>query len=182
MKEFFTVLSYTFMENSRKKVFIISTIITLILTILIVSVPAIITSYENNQKNKTEQGTKIDPTKKQEPKGIVFVVDSKDILKGDLNKLSKAFIEYEFKPEAINNIDLLKNKVKEEEKSVLLILDEKNGVPKFDYLVKQAGNGIDPTEISRVIKSVFVTDLLANAKVSDNISVMVQSNISFNVN
>ena len=177
MKEFFTVLAYTFKENARTKVFIFSTIITLILTILIVSLPAIITSFDNN---KTEQGTKIDQTK--EPKGVVFVVDSKDILKGDLNKLSKAFLQYEFKSKTINDIDLLKNKVKEEDNSTLLILDEKNGVPKFDYFVKQAGLGIDPTEISPVIKSIFITDLLTTAKVSDNISAMVQTDISFNVN
>jgi len=179
MKDFFTVLIYTFKENSRKKVFIISTIITLILTILIVSLPAIIERFDNN---KTQQETTIDQTKKQESKGVIFVVDSKDILKGDLNKLGKAFLEYEFKAESINNIDLLKNKVKEEDNSTLLILDERNGVPKFDYLVKQAGSGIGPTEISRVIKSVFVTDLLTTAKVSDNISAMVQTDISFNVN
>jgi len=179
MKEFFTVLTYTFKENSRKKTFVISTIITLILTILIVSLPAIMNSFDNHEKNKTEQGT--NQTKNQEPKGVVFVVDSKDILKGDLNKLGNVIDGYEFKAEAINNIDLLKNKVKEEDNSSLLIIDENNGVPKFDYLVKQTGNGIDPTEISRVIKSAFVADLLTTAKVPDKISAMVQTDISFNV-
>ena len=179
MKEFFTILTYTFKENSRKKTFIISTIITLLLTIIIISLPAIMNKLDNHEKNKTEQGT--NQTKNQEPKGVVFVVDSKDILKGDLNKLGNVFLGYEFKAEAINNIDLLKNKVKEEDKSALLILDENNGVPKFDYFVKQSGNGINPTEISGVIKSAFVTDLLTNAKVPDKISALVQTNISFNV-
>lgn len=181
MKDFFTVLTYTFKENSRKKTFIISTIITLILTVLIVSLPAIIKNFDNNGKSKTEQGTKVDQTKKQEPKGIVFVVDSKDILKGNLNKIGKTFLEYEFKFGTINNINLLKNKVKEEENSALLILNEKNGVPTFDYSVKQAGSGIDPTEISRFIKSVFVTDLLKVAKVPDKVSQIVQTDISYNV-
>lgn len=179
MMEFFTVLIYTFKENSRKKVFIISTIVTLILTILIVSLPAIIRSIDNY---KTEQGAKIDQTEKQESKKVVFVVDSKGVLKGDLNQLGKDFLKYEFKSEVVNNIDSLKNKVKEEDNTTLLILDEKNGVPKFDFIVKQAGSGIDPTEISRVIKSMFVSDLLTTAKVSDNISTMVQTDIAFNVN
>ena len=179
MKEFFTVLGYTFKENSRKKSFIISTIITLILTILIVSLPAIIKTFDNDGKNNTKQQTK---SKSKTKKGVVFVVDSKGILKGDLNKLGKAFSEYEFKSESANNIDMLKNKVKEEENNALLILDEKNGVPTFDYLVKQSGSGLDPNEISRVIKSIFVTDLLTTANVSDNVSAMVQSDVSFNVN
>jgi ABC-2 type transport system permease protein len=177
MKEFLTVLGYTFKENSRKKAFIISTIIILILTVLVASLPAIIKSFDNSEKNKTQ----ISDTSKQETKGIIFVVDSKDILKGDLGKLSKAFLEYDFKSESIDNIDSLKNKVKEEENNALLILDWKNDVPTFEYLIKQSGSGLDPTEISIFIKSVFVTDLLTTAKVSSNVSTMVQTDIFFNV-
>jgi ABC-2 type transport system permease protein len=177
MKEFLTVLGYTFKENSRKKAFIISTIIILILTVLVASLPAIIKSFDNSEKNKTQ----ISDTSKQEPNGIIFVVDSKGILKGDLGKLSKAFLKYDFKSESIDNIDSLKNKVKEEENNALLILDWKNDVPTFEYLIKQSGSGLDPTEISIFIKSVFVTDLLTTAKVSSNVSTMVQTDIFFNV-
>ncbi|MGK0467662.1 ABC transporter permease [Clostridium sp.] len=178
MKEFLTVLGYTFKENSRKKAFIISTAITLILTVLIISMPAIIKSFDSPEKNKTQT----DHTNKEEPKGIVYVVDSKDILKGNLDKLDKTFSEYEFKSETSDNIDLIKNKIKEDEKNVLLIFDEKNGVPTFDYLVKQAGSGVNPSEISSLIKGIFVTDLLTTAGVSDTATQMVQSDVSYNVN
>ncbi|MBK5241457.1 ABC transporter permease [Clostridium sp.] len=177
MKEFLTVLGYTFKENSRKKSFIISTVITLILTVLIISMPAIIKSFDSPEKNETQNSD----TNKEEPKGIVYVVDSKDILKGNLDKLDEAFLEYEFKSETSDNIDLIKNKIKEDEKNVLLIFDEKNGVPTFDYLVKQSGSGLNPSEISSLIKSIFVTDLLTTADVSDTVSQMVQSDVSYNV-
>jgi ABC-2 type transport system permease protein len=177
MKEFLTVLGYTFKENSRKKAFIISTVITLILTVLIISLPAIIKNFDNDGKNETKQQTKVD-----KPKGVIFVIDAKGILKGDLTNLSKAFLEYELKPQPADSVDMLKNKVKEEENNTLLILDEKNGVPTFDYLVKQSGDGPDPTTVSRIIKSSFVTNLLRDANVSDNVSKMVQSDVSFNVN
>lgn len=181
MKEFFTVLGYTFKENSRKKAFIISTVITLILTILIVSLPAIIKNFDNGGKNKTQEQTKSGETTKEESKGVVFVVDSKGILKEDLSKLGKAFPEYEFKSETTDNVDMLKNKVKEEENNALLVIDEKNGVPTFVYTVKQSGSGLAPDGISRVIKSIFVTELLTTANVSDKISAMVQSDVSYNV-
>lgn len=177
MKEFLTVLGYTFKENSRKKTFIISTAITLILTVLIVSLPAIIENFSNNGKDKIHS----EETTNQESDGILFVIDSKDILKGDLNKLDLAFSKYEFKSDSANNIDTLKNKIKEEENIGLLILDYKDGVPTFDYLVKQAGSGPEPSAISVVIKNIFVTDLLNAAKVSDKISAMVQSDVSYNV-
>lgn len=177
MKEFFTVLGYTFKENSRKKSFIISTIITLILTIGIVSLPAIIKTFDNNDKNSTEQGTKAGDTKK----GVVFVVDSKSILKGDLSTLGKVFSGYEFKSVPANNIDIIKDKVKTVENNALLIIDEKNSVPTFDYIVKQSGSGIDPNQISSAIKNIFVSDLLAASNVSDRVSTMVQSEVAFNV-
>jgi ABC-2 type transport system permease protein len=177
MKEFLTVLGYTFKENSRKKAFIISTAITLILTVLIISMPAIIKSFDNPEKNETQNSD----TNKEEPKGIVYVVDSNDILKGNLDKLDKAFLDYEFKSETSDNIETLKNKIKEDEKNALLIFNEKDGVPTFDYLVKQSGNGLNPSEVSSLIKSIFVTDLLTTANVSDTVSQMVQSDISYNV-
>ncbi|MBX4261603.1 ABC transporter permease [Clostridium estertheticum] len=175
MKGFFTVLAYTFKESARKKSFIISTIITLILTITLASMPAIIKSFDKGDTNKTEQGSKA-----AENKGLIFVVDSKNILGGNLNKLSSVYKEYKFKSETSTNVESLKNKVKSEKDNTLMILDEKNGVPTFDYIVKQAGDGIDPTDVSRVIKSIFVTDLLKESNVPDNISQLVQSDIPFN--
>ncbi|MCB2355457.1 ABC transporter permease [Clostridium estertheticum] len=176
MKRFFAVLNYTFKENSRKKSFIISTIITLILTAVIVSMPAIIKSFDNTSKNKTKQESSNTKTK-----GIIFVVDSKGILKGNSNKLNTVFSQYKFKPETANNIDSLKKKVDKEENNALLILDEKNGVPTFNYIVKQSGDGLDPTALSQYIKSNFVTNLLKEAKVPNNITQMLQTDVSFNV-
>ena len=175
MKGFFTVLAYTFKENSRKKTFIISTVITLILTIVIISMPAIIKSFDKKAPNKTEQGSK-----STENKGIIFVVDSKGILKGNLNKIGTVFSEYKFKSETAGNINSLKAEVKKEKNNALIILDEKDGMPTFDYLVKQSGSGLDPSEISKLIKSIFVTDLLKSANVPDNVSHLVQSDIPYN--
>jgi len=179
MKEFFTVLSYTFKENSKKKAFIISTVLILILTVLIVSLPAITKSFNNNNPDTITNNTT--PTN-QGTKGVVFVIDSKAVLKEGLSNLNKALPEYEFKSETSDNITSLKNKVKIEANFTLLILDEKNGVPTFEYIVKQAGTGINPEGLSRVIKSIFVSDLLTSANVSDSVSVKVQSDILYNVN
>ena len=175
MREFLTVLGYTFKENSRKKAFIISTVITLILTVVIISIPAIIKNFENNDKNKTEQQSKND-----QPKGIVFVVDAKSILNGDLTNLQNTFVDYEIKSQTAESVDMLKNKVKEEENNTLLILDMKNGVQTFDYVVKQAGDGPDSSTVSSIIKNSFVTNLLRDAKVSDSVSAMVRSDVSIN--
>ena len=176
MKEFFTVLSYTFWENSRKKSFIISTLITLLLTVVVISLPAIITHFDN--QDKTGSGAKAG----QEPRGIVYVIDSQVILNGNMKQLSQAFPDFDFKPAAVTEIDALKDKIKEDEQSALLILAKEHGAPKFDYFVKQAGDGADPSALSQVIKSVFVTELLTTAGVPADTMALVQTDVTYNVN
>ncbi len=181
MKEFFTVLGYTFKENSKKKSFIISTIITLLLTVLIVSLPAIMNSFDSNKKNKTDQETKIDETKDKENKGIILFVDSQNVLKGNLNKLSETFTDYEFKDYSSDDIESLKERVKQEKNTALLILDEENGIPTFTYLIKEYGKGLGSSSISDTLKNIFVSDLLKASNVSDEVSLKVQSDISYDV-
>ena len=63
MRGFLTVLKYTLNENVRKKTFIISTIIMLILTVVIMIVPGLITKspdsgnsgITNNSGNTSQQ-------------------------------------------------------------------------------------------------------------------------------
>lgn len=170
MKEFLIVLGYTFKENSRKKAFIISTIITLALTILVVSLPAIIKSFDNNDKNKTDQ------------KGSIFVIDSKGVLKGDLNKLSQTIPGYQFKFQPSENIGDLKEKVNKEKDTALIVIDEKAGIPTFDYWIKKVGSGLEPNIIGQTLKSIFVGDLLKSVNVPEDVSAMTLRDITYNVN
>lgn len=178
MKEFLIVLGYTFKENSRKKSFVISTIITLLLTIVIISLPAIIKSFDNNGKNSNVQTNQ---TKQQEKQGIIFIVDANGLLNGNLNKISNTFSQYEFKPQPSDNIDNLKERVNKEKNTALIVINEKDGIPTFDYFIKKFGSGLEPDAISRALKSIFVKDLLSNARVPDKIVTIAMSDISYNV-
>ena len=180
MKEFLAVLSYTFKENSRKKAFIISTVITLVLTVLIVSMPAIINSFNSNKKANTDQSS-VTKTNNEKSHNAIYVVNSKDILKDDLLlTLSNSFKDYDFKATTTENISNLKEKVNKEDNTALLVIDEKAGVPTFDYFVKKYGSGLEPDLLSKAIKSVFVKNLLVTAKVSDNVSNLALQEVSYN--
>jgi ABC-2 type transport system permease protein len=142
--------------------------------------PAIIKTFNENSKNKTEQ-SEASGSNAKESKGIVIILDSKNVLNGNLEAIKTVYPNYDFKVESNGNVEELKTKVKEEENTALLILDNKNGVPTFDYFVKQYGDGIDPTAISKILKSIFTTDLLKASNVSDSVSALVQSDVSYNV-
>ena len=111
MKEFLAVLSYTFKENMRKKVFIISTIIIIVLTVVIVSLPGIITAFNDKGKSSTSNASQ---PSKSDMKGTVLIVDSKNIYTSDLTEISKIFSSYSFKLENLTDINKLKDKVNKE--------------------------------------------------------------------
>lgn len=177
MNEFIAVLAYTFKENMRKKAFIISTIIILVLTIIVVSLPGIINAFDSRNKSKSSTVE----ASKQEKKGIIYVVDSKNIFKNDMEKIKKAFVGYSFMGQSIADVENLKKRVSKEDDKALLVIDEKGGEPIFNYYIKTYGKGLSPDDISADLKRIFVSRTLKEANVSDAISLKVQGNISYNV-
>lgn len=175
MRDLFTVFSYTFFENARKKVYIISTIITLVITISVLCVPAIMKYVENNQKSSEGQN------KVEQNKGVVYVVDSNGLFKDDMEKLKKSFTGYDFKLETANNISKLKEQVKAKDNTTLMVIDQKEGVPRFDYWVKQYRNGADPDVLSGTMKGIFAGRILKNANMPEKLIQQVLSNVSYDV-
>lgn len=178
MKEFLVVLSYTFKENMRKKAFIISTIIIIVLTAVIVSLPGIITAFNNKGKSATPNTKQVS---KQGKKGTVFIIDSKNLFTSDLTDISKIFVSYELKAEVSTNFEILKGKVNTESDTSLIVINEKGGVPILDYFVKTYGKGLSPEEISSVFKRIHANRVLKEAGVSNQVSAMAQSEVSCNV-
>ncbi|MCX7922619.1 MAG: ABC transporter permease [Clostridia bacterium] len=172
MREFLTVLGYTFRENARKKIFIISNIIILILVAVVMNIPAAIKYFENNDKGSADGKAQ---------KEVVFVVDSKGVYKEDISKLGQVFTGYDFKSESADKLGNLKEKVKNGEGKGLVVIDEKGGVPYFDYWVKQYGSGLAPDELSRALKGIFTAKTLKAANVSDNVAAAVMSDVSYKV-
>ncbi len=175
MNEFLTVFGYTFKENIRKRIFIISTIITLFLTVIILCVPAAINYFEDNGKSGIEQNSQ------QEKIGTVYVIDSKDVLRGSISMLGQSFEQYDFKLVPNSEMSKIKEMIKSDSSVQLVVLYEKKGIPYFDYLVKQNGNGLSPDELSKTVKEILVTKLLKSANVPDGTSKIVLADVESNV-
>ena len=175
MKGILTVLGYTFYEHLRKKTFIVSTVITLILTIAVLNVPAIITHFENSKKTGEDQAVQ------GKANSTVYVIDSKGLFKDDLQKLEQTFTGYSFKAQPADKLESLKEQVKTGESISLVVIDESGGVPYFTYMVKQYGSGLTPEELSRSLKSIFTERILKSSNVPDNVINMVLSDVSYDI-
>ncbi|HEY5584359.1 MAG TPA: ABC transporter permease [Ruminiclostridium sp.] len=175
MREFFEVLKYTFKDNVKKKTFIISTIIMLVIVIAAMLIPAIVTNVQSSNKDGEN-------SKNPSEKSIVYLVDKSGYFEKNLQEVQKQFPDYQIKLIAENKVDSLKGDIKENGKSFLIVASLAKDVPVFEYFLKQYGDGPSPDAMNKVFKSIYATDLLKQANVSDDTITKALSDVKINVN
>jgi len=160
MRDFLTVLAYTFGENVRKKSFIISTVIVLLLTVALMVIPSLITNAsESPSENYSNTKNKKKITK------YFYVVDKLNMFNKDLAKLKKDFPEYQVELKDSTEVDALISKITTDENTFLLLLDERDGKTSFDYYYMKFLVGPDPDVLGAVLKKTYVSSLLKKASV-----------------
>lgn len=123
MKELITVATFTAKDMLKRKSFLISNMIILLLIVLAFNVPNILNLI--NGEDDTEQGTKI------------LLVDSEDVFEGALTSLPMMNLGYDFK--IINeeiSFEQIKEKIVDEEIEEALVIKEENGAVKMEYIVE----------------------------------------------
>ena len=178
MREFLEVFKYTLNENAKKKSFIISTIVILIIVLAAIIIPSLIM---NSGKDQGAQGEGAQGENSGE-KEVVYFVDNSGYYKDSIAAIEQSLKEYSVKIESADNIDKLKNEIKETGNSSLIIISDNNGIPMFDYFVKQYGDGPDPSILADILKKQFTKDLLTKENVSDSISAKVLTDFGINTN
>lgn len=162
MREFLTVLNYTFRQSIRKKAFIVSTIIILILTMAAMIVPGMI-------KNGTILDSVNEKDNKQKAAAVqnVYIIDNADLLKQDLTVFNSTFPGYRFELKNDAEKESLMKQIKEEGNKYLLVLNEQSGMLNMDYYMKTYGSGPDPTALQELVNSLFDSKVLGLAGVDE---------------
>jgi len=162
MREFLTVLSYTFRENIRKTSFIASTIIVLILTMAIMIVPGMI---KNGTISNSVNG--MDAKQKAATVQNFYIIDNVDLLKQDVSLLESTFENYRFELKTDAEKEALMKQVKEEENKYLLVLSDQSGMLNMDYFINKYGSGPEPDTLQALVNSLYDSKLLALAGVDE---------------
>ena len=120
MRDIFTVMKFTIKDMVKRKSFIISTLIILILIIIGFNVPNLIKMFnEDNNGNK------------------FLIIDSKNVFEGTLENLKQMDLGYEFE---ITNEDLkfedVKQKIEDKEIKEAIIINSENEKIKISYIVE----------------------------------------------
>ena len=142
MRDTFIVAKYTIKEMLRKKSFIITTIIILVMIVLGFNVPNIIDSF-----NETEEGGELATTLVQDYDNVFGSAFNED-LKFPTNVVQKTDLSK----------DELKKKVSDEEIEDALIIsfDNEAKTVKYEYIIKDATfiSGL-PTELEETLKRLY---------------------------
>ena len=121
MKDLWTVMQFTMKDMIKRKSFIISTIIIMLIIIIGFNVPNIINSF----KGDSSEGDK------------VLIVDSKNVFEGTLNQLNGMQIGSEF---TITNEDISKEQIKEKIENGdyynIVVIEKENEDIKIRYIVE----------------------------------------------
>lgn len=169
MKDLFLVASYTFKDLVKRKSFIISNIIILIMVVIGFNVPNIIKLF--NGENDSFGETKI------------AIVDKENLLEDSLNSLKQVEKELGYTieiPEKSVTIDQIKEQIKQEEIDSALVIEKvENGI-NINYLVKSIGmTSMEPENLITAIKESYKNVQISKLNASEE--QMLKINMPFTV-
>ena len=121
MKDLKTVIEFTMKEMIRRKSFIISTLIILVMIVIGFNIPNIIKSFEG-----------------ESTKEKLLIFDSENVFEGTLENLKNMDLEYEIEIKNTEfNYDEIKDKINNEELDSAILIEKAENI-NIKYYVKNA--------------------------------------------
>lgn len=162
MRDFLTVFRYTFLEHLRKKSFIISTAILLVIAVAVMLLPSMISTLQSGGGGADEPG-------EGEAAGVLYVLDEGGLLGGALDGIRAASPGYDVKEAVPAEKDALAGRIAEEDGLYLLVITLSDGKPTVDYYFKEYASGPSPDALSAAVKARYEDVLLEGAGVSRDV-------------
>ncbi len=142
MRDIVTVTKFTMKEMLRRKSFIVTTIILVILIVIGFNIPNIIKAFSEN--GNLSEGSKM------------IISDSEDIFDGKLNELNQEEIGYilEINP---STFDEIKTKINNDEIEAGVIIEKQGDNVVFRYIVNDT-MGMMPENLSKGLEKLYITN------------------------
>lgn len=119
MKDLITVMNFTIKDMVKRKSFVISTIIILILVVIGFNVPNIIKSIKG-----------------EDTQDKLVILDKENIFEGSLEALKNVDLDYEINIDTQSNEEQIKEKIESEEIESAIVIEKANENIKVRYIVK----------------------------------------------
>lgn len=119
MKDLITVMNFTIKDMVKRKSFVISTIIILVLVVIGFNVPNIIKSIKG-----------------EDTQDKLVILDKENIFEGSLEALKNVDLDYEINIDTQSNEEQIKEKIESEEIESAIVIEKANENIKVRYIVK----------------------------------------------
>ncbi len=138
MHDIFTVMSFTMKDMLKRKSFIISTIIILVLIVAGFNIPNIISNFESNGINEQ-----------------ILITDQDNIFEGNLETLKSSDLGYDLIIEN-NNYEQIKEKIENNDIDSAIIITKENNDIKMTYVVDTVDmTTVVPEDIMNSLNSLY---------------------------
>lgn len=169
MREIWTVFRFTLKEAVRKKAFIITTVLVLV---LIVGACAAVRLFSGTDIGAgAEPGPDTDPgpmpTQKSE---TCYFIDEAGLLPGAREALAAVYGEIDFVEGRADELETYKQQVGEDKKTTILLVSEANGLPNITFYATDVMSGLPASDVMTVLQTVYTADRLTQAGVSEEVA------------
>lgn len=173
MRDILTVFSFTLKDNIRKKAFIVTTILVLILIFAACMVPSILDGGAD--------GADGEPSGDVEKKYTCYLLDESDLVPGALGALKEAFPDIDITKGEPEKIGQYKDVIKTDKSVALIEIIKGEPMPSLRFTVTDFMSGTPTDRMAQVVRQVIVSNTLADAGVSEQEAQLVLSDISYTV-
>ncbi len=164
MNSLFTVISYTMKDMLKRKSFIISTIIILLLIVVGFNIPNIISSFGGDDYKEK-----------------LLIVDSENIFEGNLNMLNELNLGYEVSVQNIEK-DAIKDKIENEDIDSAIILEKVDNNIKMNYIVEDASMFSEiPQDLVNAISTIYTNIQINKLHLTEEEIASITPSFEFNI-
>jgi len=144
MRELFTVAKFTMKEMVKRKAFLISNIIILLIIVLGFNIPNIMDMFRGQTDTSNED--------------VVWVIDSNNVYQGSLEALNQMELEskFEIKDKEISREEIAQ-KIADEEILEAIVVTEENESVKIEYIVDSIGMGKNEQQYAQIFSELYKT-------------------------
>lgn len=164
MRQIWTVFLFTFREAIKKKIFIISTIIIMLLVLIACSIPKITEmfadDFASNEKEKT-----------------CYFFDEDQLISGAEQILEERYADTVFIQGEASQVDGYREEIKKDNKISMIVISEVDGLPFIEVTVKNFMASMNSSEVSELLSPVYISNAMSEQGISDEMIALSQSSL-----
>lgn len=183
MNQILTVFKFTFKDAVRKKAFIISTAIMLLVIIVICALPSVINFIKSDDQKENTNSTQQSDTSSAEATSTVektktlYYVDEGNLIQDAIASLEAGFPEWNVERAEASKTSEYREQIKENDKISLIQITLQEESPFITVVNKDILSGISETKVIDVLSKTYISQCLLGQGIEAQVIAFAQSTL-----